>query len=107
MNRLNCSPSYSTRSFDFDKFELRLSLTGRRCGDGRQPRVLLLLAAAAAAAVASYQADGVQEDPAARLDGVTEIGVEPAVNERIVADGRHGQPVTDEESRRVVSRRTS
>ena len=44
---------------------------------------------------------------AATTDGeklLSEIGVEPAIDERVVADGRHGQPMANEEDRRIVTR---
>ncbi len=49
--------------------------------------------------------DAPHADPSARFDGVAKVGVEPTVDERVVADGRHGQPVADEKRRRIVTRR--
>lgn len=49
------------------------------------------------------QPDAAQTQTAASFDCVAEIRVEPTVDERIVAHGRHGQPVADEESGRIVA----
>lgn len=47
--------------------------------------------------------DTPKTQPAARFDSVAKVGIEPTVNERVVANGRHGQPVTDQESCRIVT----
>ena len=43
--------------------------------------------------------------PAARFDGVAKIGVEPTVDERVVANRRHGEPMAYQKCRRIVPRR--
>ncbi len=68
------------------------------------------MAAAAAATAAGPAAPaerrrlgGPAQAAAAALDGVAEGGVEPTVDERVVAHGRHGQPMAGQEGVRVVA----
>ena len=78
----------------------KVVITGRTsCGVDHETGLLL-------ASGSLFHPNAVQTDPGAGLDGVAEVDVEPAVNERIVADGRHGQPVTDEESGGIVPGRS-
>lgn len=53
---------------------------------------------------AAGEARAAKTEAAARFHRLAKVGVEPAVDERVVADGGHGEPVADEERGRVVAR---